>query len=45
MPYELALPALGRAPWRGPVRALASGTARVWPTLFAYQFVYEATKA
>jgi len=27
------------------VRALASGTARVWPTLFAYQFVYEATKA
>jgi 2-polyprenyl-3-methyl-5-hydroxy-6-metoxy-1,4-benzoquinol methylase len=45
MPYELALPALGRAPWRGPVRALASGSARVWPTLFAYQFVYEATKA
>ena len=45
MPYELALPALGRRPWRGPVRAFASGTARVWPTLFAYQFVYEATKA
>jgi 2-polyprenyl-3-methyl-5-hydroxy-6-metoxy-1,4-benzoquinol methylase len=45
MPYELALPALAKAPWRGPVRALASGSARIWPTLFAYQFVYEAVKA
>jgi 2-polyprenyl-3-methyl-5-hydroxy-6-metoxy-1,4-benzoquinol methylase len=45
MPYELALPALGKAPWRGPVRAIASGSARAWPTLFAYQFVYEAVRA
>jgi SAM-dependent methyltransferase len=44
MPCELAVPALGRAPWSGPVRALASGSARVWPTLFGYQFVIEAEK-
>ena len=45
MPYELALPALGRDPWNGPVRAFAQLTARSLPTLFGYQFVFEARKA
>ena len=45
MPVELALPALGRPPWRGPVRALATTAARVLPTLFGYQFVFEAVRA
>ena len=44
MPYELAVAALGRAPWKGAVRALASGSARLWPTLFGYQFVFEAER-
>jgi 2-polyprenyl-3-methyl-5-hydroxy-6-metoxy-1,4-benzoquinol methylase len=44
MPYELGLPALARAPWRGPVRAFASASARLWPTLFGYQVVIEARK-
>jgi predicted TPR repeat methyltransferase len=44
MPYELALPRLGDAPWRGPVRALSSASARVWPTLFGYQFVIESVR-
>jgi SAM-dependent methyltransferase len=44
MPYELAAPVLSRAPWRFPVRALASASARVWPTLFGYQFILEAEK-
>lgn len=44
IPYELALPGLGRAPWRAPVRAFASASARLWPTLFGYQFVIEAEK-
>jgi predicted TPR repeat methyltransferase len=44
MPYELAVPALGRSPWRAPVRAFASASARVWPTLFGYQFVVEAVR-
>lgn len=44
MPYELAAPALSRAPWRGPVRAFANASARVWPTLFGYQFVLEAQR-
>jgi predicted TPR repeat methyltransferase len=44
MPYELAAPALSRAPLRGPVRAFASTSARVWPTLFGYQFVFEAER-
>jgi 2-polyprenyl-3-methyl-5-hydroxy-6-metoxy-1,4-benzoquinol methylase len=42
MPCELALPALGRFPWRGPVRIAALLSARVWPALFGYQFVFEA---
>ncbi len=44
MPYELALPALGRAPLRAPVRAFAGVSARMWPTLFGYQFVIEAER-
>jgi 2-polyprenyl-3-methyl-5-hydroxy-6-metoxy-1,4-benzoquinol methylase len=44
MPCELALPVLGRPPLSGPVRALARGSARLWPTLFGYQFVIEAEK-
>jgi 2-polyprenyl-3-methyl-5-hydroxy-6-metoxy-1,4-benzoquinol methylase len=45
MPYELAVPALGRAPLSRPVRAFASGSARVWPTMFGYQFVIESERA
>jgi len=44
MPFELAVPALGRSPLRGPTRALASAAARVWPTLFGYQIVLEADR-
>jgi 2-polyprenyl-3-methyl-5-hydroxy-6-metoxy-1,4-benzoquinol methylase len=45
MPLELAVPALGRPPLRGPSRALATAAARVWPSLFGYQVVIEAEKA
>jgi predicted TPR repeat methyltransferase len=44
MPLELAVPALGRPPLRGPSRAAASAAARVWPTLFGYQVVIEAER-
>jgi 2-polyprenyl-3-methyl-5-hydroxy-6-metoxy-1,4-benzoquinol methylase len=44
MPCELAFPALGRPPLSGAVRSLASGAARLWPTLFGYQFVIEAER-
>jgi 2-polyprenyl-3-methyl-5-hydroxy-6-metoxy-1,4-benzoquinol methylase len=44
MPYELALPRLSRPPWSGLTRAAATATARVWPTMFGYQFVFEAIK-
>ncbi len=44
MPYELALPGLGRAPWSTPTRAFSQVSARAWPTLFGYQFVFEAVK-
>ena len=44
MPYELAIPALGRGFLAGPTRAFASGSARTWPTLFGYQFVFEAIR-
>lgn len=44
MPYELGLPFLARAPWRGPVRAFAGVSANLWPTMFGYQFVIEAQK-
>ena len=44
MPYELALPRLARAPWIGPTRGLARSSARLWPTMFGYQFVFEAVR-
>jgi predicted TPR repeat methyltransferase len=44
MPYELAAPALGRPPLRGPMRAFANASSRIWPTLFGYQFVLEAER-
>jgi len=44
MPYELAVPSLSGAPWSGPTRAFARGSAGIWPTMFGYQFVFEATK-
>jgi 2-polyprenyl-3-methyl-5-hydroxy-6-metoxy-1,4-benzoquinol methylase len=42
MPFELALPALSRPPLAGVVRAAALAAARLAPTLFGYQFVFEA---
>ena len=42
MPLELALPALSRPPLAGVARAAALAAARFWPTLFGYQFVYQA---
>jgi 2-polyprenyl-3-methyl-5-hydroxy-6-metoxy-1,4-benzoquinol methylase len=44
MPYELAIRTLARRPWRNPVRAFASASARIWPTLFGYQFILEAER-
>ncbi len=44
MPYELAAPALGRPPLAAPVRAFATGSAKLWPTMFGYQFVYESER-
>ncbi len=44
MPYELALPSLARGPLAAPTRAFAQITARAWPTLFGYQFVFEAVR-
>lgn len=44
MPYELAIPALGRGLLAGATRAFASGSARIFPTLFGYQFVFEAIR-
>jgi 2-polyprenyl-3-methyl-5-hydroxy-6-metoxy-1,4-benzoquinol methylase len=44
MPYELAVPRLARAPWTGTTRALARLSAHAVPTLFGYQFVFEAIK-
>ncbi len=43
MPYELAVPRAG-ATARGLMRSFASASARLWPTLFGYQFVFEAEK-
>lgn len=45
MPVELALPVLARAPFATPVRSLARLSAAAWPTLFGYQFVFEAAPA
>jgi 2-polyprenyl-3-methyl-5-hydroxy-6-metoxy-1,4-benzoquinol methylase len=44
MPYELAAPILGRPPLAAPVRAFAAGSAKLWPTMFGYQFVIEAVR-
>lgn len=44
MPYELAVPALARGPLAAAARAFAQATARAWPTLFGYQFVFEAIR-
>ena len=44
MPYELAIPALGNGPLGGPVRSFARLSARAWPSLFGYQFVFEARR-
>lgn len=43
MPYELALPRLPR-PATALLRGFANASARLWPTLFGYQFVFEARK-
>jgi SAM-dependent methyltransferase len=45
MPFELALPLLGRPPLAAPARGGALLLARIWPTLFGYQFVWEAVPA
>lgn len=45
MPVELALPFLAKQPLASPVRATALLLARLWPTLFGYQFVWEAVPA
>ena len=45
MPFELALPALGRPPLAPAVRGGAVLLARTLPGLFGYQFVYEAVRA
>ena len=45
MPVELALPALGRPPLAPLARGGALLSARLWPTLFGYQFVFEAVPA
>lgn len=44
MPYELAFSWLGPGLLRGAARNAALASARLWPTLFGYQFVFEATK-
>jgi len=42
MPYELAFPPLSRQPFAFLARSGARLTARLWPTLFGYQFLLEA---
>jgi hypothetical protein len=42
MPLELAWPLLSRFQLRPLFRALTVAAARLWPTLFGYQFVIEA---
>jgi 2-polyprenyl-3-methyl-5-hydroxy-6-metoxy-1,4-benzoquinol methylase len=44
MPYELAIPALAKGPLGAPVRSFARLSARAWPSLFGYQFVFEARR-
>ncbi len=45
MPFELAMPILGRPPLAAPVRAAARLLAVAWPAMFGYQIVYEARSA
>jgi len=45
VPAELAVPVLSRAPLRGPSRGFFTAAARVWPTLFGYQFLFDARPA
>lgn len=45
MPVELAIPFLGRPPLGALVRWSSLALARLRPTLFAYQFVFEARRA
>ena len=45
MPYELAFSSLGRGPLTPLVRRFAVASARLWPTLFGYQFVFEGVRA
>ena len=45
MPFELALPFLGRPPLAAPVRSAARLLAIAWPGMFGYQIVYEARSA
>jgi 2-polyprenyl-3-methyl-5-hydroxy-6-metoxy-1,4-benzoquinol methylase len=42
VPAELAWPALGHRPWRAPVRVTLAAAARLRPTLFGYQLLFEA---
>lgn len=42
IPAELAFPLLRRAPLRGLSRAAFAAAARLWPTLFGYQFLIES---
>lgn len=44
MPYELAVPWLGRPPWAPATRAFAATSAHLMPRLFGYQFLFEAEK-
>jgi len=45
MPFELALPVLGRPPFAPLVRSGARALSAAWPGMFGYQFVYEARPA
>ena len=45
MPVELAVPSLSRPPLARPVRAACRLLAAARPTLFGYQFVFEAAPA
>ncbi len=45
MPVELALPLLAKPTLAPLVRGATLFLARVWPTLFGYQFVWEAVPA
>lgn len=45
MPVELGAPWIGGFPFRAIARSLALAAARAWPTLFGYQFVFEARAA